>query len=396
MKNKTMLLILTVSLFISCGSLTQPKGEISLSKSEIRMEVNKTDTITVKVEPASIEEVVWTIDDERIATVFYGVVKAKLPGTCTLTVTCGELTAACPITVVPAGIDPNDTTTIDDVEGYTLMWSDEFNGNALNRSIWNIEVNGSGGGNNELQYYSDRPENVSMETHPITGEKCVVLTAKKETYNGRACTSGRINTKNNLAFTHGMIEARINIPLTANGLWPAFWMMGNDYDQVGWPKCGEIDIMEMGNRNGINRGTQDRYYSAWFHWGPSYSGGNYPNAGHDATSSYPIQNSFHTFRFYWDGNNAQMFLDKDIYPSVQPYCTMNISDASNANAPGTYFHKPFFILFNLAIGGNFMGINNINDITALNEGNNFTAKYYIDYVRVYQRGMPNETFEIFE
>jgi beta-glucanase (GH16 family) len=292
---------------------------------------------------------------------------------------------------VPLGIDTGGATP-KDIDGYTLIWTDEFNGSELDRKVWNVEVNGNGGGNNELQYYADRPENISMGVHPETGEHCVILTAKKEDYNGKFCTSGRINTKEKLAFMHGMIEARINIPFTANGLWPAFWMMGNDYNQTGWPGCGEIDIMEMGNRDGISRGTQDRYFSGWYHWGQGYNGGSYPNTGKNKTSRYSIQGTFHTFRMYWDENNIRMYLDKDLYPLVQPYSSLSISDAGVPDSPGIYFHKPFFILFNLAVGGNFMGICDISGVTALNKGNGYAVNYYIDYVRIYQRGMQNEVF----
>jgi len=283
------------------------------------------------------------------------------------------------------GGEEADTGSIPKIEGYTLLWSDEFNGTDLNTKVWNIEVNGNGGGNNELQYYTDRKSNVSMGTDPESGEKCLILTAIKESYSGRSCTSGRVNTKNKMAFKHGLVEARMKIPRTTNGLWPAFWMMGNDYDRVGWPACGEIDIMEMGSAEGIKNNTQERYFSGWMHWGPSYNGGAYPNYGQYRTNSYAIQGSYHTFRLYWDENQIRMYLDQNLYPTVEPYCTMDIPASDADAAPGKYFHKPFFILFNLAVGGNFTGTGNINDITALNAENGYKANFYIDYVRVYQK-----------
>ena len=155
-----------------------------------------------------------------------------------------------------------------ETDGYKLVWQDLFDFGTLNPDRWNIEVNGSGGGNNELQFYTDRSENVRVGDDG-KGNGCLILTARRENYNNRNFTSGRINSKTKVAFTHGKIEASIKIPTTANGLWPAFWMMGNDYDQVGWPRCGETDIMEMGHSNGINRGVSDRFFNGACHWGPA-------------------------------------------------------------------------------------------------------------------------------
>ena len=157
-------------------------------------------------------------------------------------------------------------------EGFTLVWQELFDADSLNRDRWNIEVNGAGGGNNELQYYTDRTENVRVENG------CLVLTARREQYKNKNFTSGRINSKKLIAFTHGMIEASIKLPSTANGLWPAFWMMGNDYDEVGWPRCGETDILEMGNADGIKAGSQDRYFNGACHWGQGWPAASYAKA----------------------------------------------------------------------------------------------------------------------
>lgn len=145
------------------------------------------------------------------------------------------------------------TGSEDAPEGYKLVWSDEFDGNTLDESIWNIEVNGSGGGNNELQYYCER--GVSVGTEPESGRNCLILTATRENYQNRQFTSGRINSKGKYSFTYGRLDALIRMPKTANGLWPAFWLMGDDYDQVGWPACGETDIVEMGHATGMAQGT---------------------------------------------------------------------------------------------------------------------------------------------
>lgn len=273
---------------------------------------------------------------------------------------------------------------------YHLVWQDNFEGNQLNSNNWVIEVNGDGGGNNELQYY--RKENVSVGIEPVSGASCLILTAKKENYLGKTCTSGRVNTLGKISFKHGKIEARIKLPHTANGLWPAFWMMGADYPSVGWPKCGEIDILEMGNSNGIKRGTQDRYFSSWFHWGESWNGGSYPNWGKDFTNSTGIQDDFHLFTLIWDEHSLKTYFDLDKDPNKQPIVEMAIDGEDVAGNAAHYFHKPFFVIFDLAIGGNFTGIWDINNVTALNQNNNYQAAMYIDYVKIYQKGDDSEDF----
>lgn len=261
-------------------------------------------------------------------------------------------------------------------DGYTLVWEDRFDGDALNLADWNIEVNGDGGGNNELQYY--RAENVSIGRDPSGTKNCLILTARKESYGGKPATSGRVNTQGKRAFTFGRIDASIWLPKTANGLWPAFWTMGNDYREVGWPRCGELDILEMGHSSGFN-GRQDRLLNGACHWGPSW-----PNASYarDYVSPVGIQDGFHLFTLLWDDQRVATYLDYDKNPDAQPYFEMNIASKDDDWSPGNYFQKDFFILFNLAVGGNFPGIHDINGITALAAGD---ARMYIDYVAVYRK-----------
>ncbi|HIR37062.1 MAG TPA: family 16 glycosylhydrolase [Candidatus Limisoma gallistercoris] len=277
-----------------------------------------------------------------------------------------------------------------ETDGYKLVWQDLFDGTELNMSRWNIEVNGDGGGNNELQYYTARLDNVRVGDDG-EGNGCLILTAKKEVYNGKQCTSGRITTKNKIAFKHGKIEAAIKLPQTANGLWPAFWMMGNDFDQVGWPRCGETDIMEFGNATGIANGTQDRYFNGACHWGTAWNDHRqYANA---ITNSYSLQDGeFHIYTCIWDQDKVAMYVDLDRNPNASPYYIMTIPETTTDQThPGYYFHKENFILFNLAVGGNFPGIRDINGITALNEGNNYQQSMYVNYVKIYQKGTSDES-----
>jgi beta-glucanase (GH16 family) len=271
--------------------------------------------------------------------------------------------------------------------GYTLVWQELFDEAELNPMRWNVEVNGSGGGNNELQYY--REENVSLGDDG-QGNHCLILTARRESYRGKAFTSGRINSKARIAFTHGKIEASIKFPSTANGLWPAFWMMGNDYDEVGWPKCGETDIVEMGNATGIAAGTQDKYFNGAVHWGPSWPSADYAKS---QTKSYSLQDGeFHLFTLIWDDSTMKMYVDLDQRPVQNPYLSFSCpqDDPSNEWSAGNYFHKDNFIIFNLAVGGAFTGIYSANDITALNEDNGNEASMYVNYVRIYQKGLDSD------
>lgn len=274
-------------------------------------------------------------------------------------------------------------------DGYHLVWQELFDGETLNPERWDIEVNGGGGGNNELQYYTDREANVRLGDDG-KGNHCLILTAIRENYMGKNFTSGRVNTKNRIAFTHGKVEAAIKLPKTANGLWPAFWMMGNDFDAVGWPRCGETDILEMGHQNGINGGIQDRFFNGAMHWGKGW-----PNYSHAKDTSWITSlqdDEFHIFTCEWDENKMSMYLDLDKYPYQQPYFSMDIpaNDPDNEKSPGNYFHKDNFILFNLAVGGNFPGIWDANIISALNEENGHKASMYVDYVKIYQKGVAGE------
>lgn len=273
-----------------------------------------------------------------------------------------------------------------ETDGYTLVWQDLFDGNTLDETVWNIEVNGDGGGNNELQYY--RRENVTVGTDEASGRNALILTAKREKFNNKDFTSGRINSKNKKAFRYGKIEASIKLPKTANGLWPAFWLMGNDYDKVGWPRCGEIDILEMGNSNGIKNNTQDRYFNGACHWGFYKDLGNnnwaYPNYAKASTWSYSLQDGeYHLYTIVWDEQNIRMYVDMDKYPDTKPYFEMGITGDDSDWSVAKYFHHDYFILFNLAVGGNFPGIRNASGITAIPDGG--SASMYVDYVKVYQK-----------
>lgn len=271
-------------------------------------------------------------------------------------------------------------------DGYTLVWNEDFTDGALDKNVWNIEVNGDGGGNNELQYYCEK--GVKLAAEPSTGKQCLVLTATKESYNGKTCTSGRVNTKNKLYYTYGKIETRIKFPNTANGLWPAFWQMGNDFDQVGWPRCGETDLIELGHADGIKRGTQDRYFNGALHLGSAWN-----TVWSDAqaiTYPYSVEDTFHIVTMIWTPTSIEMYMDRDANPNVKPYFTATLEPNDDPYYDRQkVFGKPNFIIANLAVGGNFPQIWNINQVTALADG---SRSMYIDWIRIYQKGDAQETF----
>jgi len=275
---------------------------------------------------------------------------------------------------------------VSQAQDYTLVWNEDFTDGVLDTKVWNIEVNGDGGGNNELQYYCEK--GVSLGAEPTTGKQCLILTATKEEYLGKKCTSGRVNSKGKLYYTFGRIDARIKFPKTANGLWPAFWQMGNNFDQVGWPKCGETDIIEMGHQKAFSKGTQDRFFNGAMHVGRAWNA--VWSDAQDATWSYSLQDTFHIVTMIWTPTSIDMYMDKEAHPENGAYfhADMEPNDDADYNRQ-LVFGKPNFIIANLAVGGNFPGIYSIDGITALSNG---AQSMYIDWIRIYQKGDANQSF----
>ena len=254
-------------------------------------------------------------------------------------------------------------------KGYRLVWEDQFEGTALNRDYWNVEVNGSGCGNHELEYYVDNTDNVSVRDGNL------VLTARRQAYEDHSFTSGRINTLGKVGFTYGIVEARIRFPKTANGLWPAFWMMGTDIKEKGWPYCGETDVLEMGHADGIKDNAQERLFNGAMHWGPNPEAHCQQVGAH--TNDYSLQDGeYHIFTVVWTADSIKMYVDN----GDEPYLKAAIGKNSDKH---DHFNKANFILFNLAVGGDFTGIHNPDDITAL-DADGGSAEMLVDYVKVYQ------------
>lgn len=228
----------------------------------------------------------------------------------------------------------------------SLVWSDEFDEPTINRSNWTYDTGGGGWGNNELEYYTTRPENSNIENGNLQ------IIAKKETLGGRNYTSARMKTQGLQSFTYGKIEARIKAPV-GQGIWPAFWMLGNSINQsgVGWPKCGEIDILEH-----INLETNIHGTIHWDNNGHAQYGGSTPC---DVTK-------WHIYGIEWDEKAIKWFLDGKKYHEA--------SILNNINSTHE-FHLPFFIILNLAVGGNWPGPPNTATL--------FPDTLFVDYVRVY-------------
>lgn len=238
----------------------------------------------------------------------------------------------------------NDSTATKTDTGYQLVWSDEFNGSAVDTTNWGFEIGGEGYGNHEQEYY--QPKNATVENGNL------VITGKKETVGKNHYTSARMLTKGKHEFLYGRFEARIKIPV-AQGFWPAFWMLGANIDSVGWPKSGETDIMEHINTDSLIYGT--------LHW---------DNNGHvqkgDTLQSTP--SDYHVYAVEWDSSSIRWYLDTIKYHEV--------SIANNINSTEE-FHKPSYLLLNFALGGDWPG-QKIDD-------SKLPAKMYVDYVRVYQK-----------
>jgi beta-glucanase (GH16 family) len=226
-----------------------------------------------------------------------------------------------------------------------LIWSDEFNTDGLpDASKWGYDLGAGGWGNNEAEYYTSRAENAVV----INGS--LRITAKKESYSGSSYTSARLLTKDKFSFTYGKVEIRAKLPV-GGGTWPALWMLGSDISTVNWPACGEIDIMEhLGNDLNKIYGT--------LHY-PGRSGGNADGGNRIITNA---TTEFHIYSLEWSASEIKILVDGQLVHS-------------KANSAGIPFNHNFFLICNVAMGGNFGGTIDPNVTSASME---------VDYIRVYQ------------
>jgi len=246
-----------------------------------------------------------------------------------------------------------------------LVWADDFNGaagTAPDGSKWTHDTGGGGWGNNELEYYTTSTSNAAMD-----GAGHLVITARKENPAGYGCwygsctyTSARINTAGHFTQQYGHIEASIKMP-RGQGIWPAFWSLGDNIGSVGWPASGEMDIMEtIGSTTGTNHGSLH---------GPGYSGGNPLTGTYTLPNGASLADAFHTYAIDWAPNTVSFSVDGNVYET-------HTSADTNGN-PWAYNH-PFFLILNVAVGGNFPGSPNSSTV--------FPQPMLVDYIHVYAQG----------
>ena len=255
---------------------------------------------------------------------------------------------AAPPKVVPTPI-PTATYAWNS-EGWTFVWSDEFDGTTIDPKNWVFDKGGSGWGNAELEYYTDRTENARIENGML------VIEARQEKYEGLPYTSARLNSRKLQEFQYGHIEARLKLP-SGQGIWPAFWMLGGN---ASWPMGGEIDIMEFIGK------TPDTVYQTLH--GPGYSGAK-GIGSHIVLTADTLKNDYHVFAVDWAPDEIQWFVDGQEVFTVTP-------DKIPAGSKWVFDH-PLYIILNVAVGGGWPGY---PDETTV-----FPQQMLVDYVRVYQK-----------
>jgi beta-glucanase (GH16 family) len=253
-----------------------------------------------------------------------------------------------------------DHGVVEDLPGWSLVWSDEFDGAAgspADPAIWRPEVGGHGWGNRELQYYTDSVENAALDG---AGNLAIVARwaepeQRDHRFGGCPYTSARLITKDRFAFSYGLVQARIQQP-RGRGVWPAFWMLGQNIDHVGWPQCGEIDVMEnFGKDPAVVHGTVH---------GPGYSGASGVTAAYDTGMS--LADEFHLYAVVWEPDRIDWYLDDELYGTVTP--------GDLRGKPWVFDHE-FFLLLNVAVGGTF-SVTPDSSVA-------FPQTMLIDYIRVY-------------
>ena len=258
--------------------------------------------------------------------------------------------------VIPSFTGYESPSTYD---GYSLTWSDEFSGTEINDDNWGYDIGGSGWGNNELQYHTNR--------NAYLKEGLLVIRAQQEAYRGKNYTSSRLKTQGKQNFKYGRIDVRARLPEGA-GIWPALWMLGENITDVGWPKSGEIDIMEMvgGNSPQDKHPNGDRTAHGTMHWNNNGLNGSYSpvNTGKSEILSTSLSEEFHVFSIQWDVNGIGWYIDDAQYS----YKTINSTQP---------FREEFFFIMNIAVGGDWPGSPNSSTV--------FPQRMVIDYVRVFQK-----------
>lgn len=256
----------------------------------------------------------------------------------------------------------NDDTFVEETEdgfispdnyaGFDKVWADEFDGTNIDLSAWTHELGASGWGNNELQNYTASPQNSYLNQGKL------VIEARKE--NNGQYTSARMITKGKKEFLFGRIDIRAKLP-KGRGIWPALWMLGSNIQQVGWPACGEIDIMEV-------VGHEPNKLHCTAHWGNQGQSFSINSSKSITLDSGDFSDKFHVFSIIWENNRINWYLDNKLVHTITPANTAGYSYP---------FNQDFFFIFNIAVGGNWPG--NPDASTQ------FPQRMTVDYIRVFQK-----------
>lgn len=242
--------------------------------------------------------------------------------------------------------------------GWTLVWSDEFNGAAgaaPDARSWVADVGGDGWGNGQLEHNTDRTDNAFQD-----GDGHLVIRAQRESYEGNAYTSARLTTVDRVEYGPARVEARIQVP-QGQGIWPAFWLLGADFPEVGWPACGEIDILEL-------RGSDPDTVITTVH-GPGYNGGGGVSAETTLAGSETFADGFHDFAVDIDPDHIVWWIDGERVHTIRP--------GDLPAGSGWVFDGPFFVILNVAVGGMF--------VQPPTDDTPFPADMVVDHVRIYER-----------
>ncbi len=345
-----------------------------LSKSKVTLEEGKSIKVSVKNYGNKKLSVKWSSSDEGVAKVSGGKITGISAGEATIQAKMKGYKKtwkkSIKVTVQKSGGQEKPPVGEDIYKGYHMVWEDQFNGSALNKDDWNIELHEPGWVNNELQEYTDSEKNIYIEDGNL-----VLKPIKTVGSDGKVSyTSGRVNTQNKHDFKYGLFEARLKVP-AGQGFLPAFWMMPTNENLYGqWPRCGEIDIMEV-----LGSDTKTAYGTIHYGYPHSESQGNYK------LESGSFSEEYHTYSVEWEPGKIKWYVDGILFHTEDDWYSTVAEDEGEVTYPAP-FDQPFYMILNLAVGGNWPG--NPDDTTDIDN-----AAFKIDYVKAYQKDSYNEDVE---